>query len=344
MFASGDRITITGNIIEGNGIHGIDIKSSLASYPAASWGEGKLISIVSNMIRNNTINGIRINKTTADEWPRGIEILGNQILSNGEFGIQAKGHHIGISHNTIAFNAQTGTSNEGGIFISGIVGDVADDVLIHGNQIFNNGSNTESYNPGIEISSQVNAITITDNIVTNDSVLTNDEQNRGISFASTNVTNIVMRNNQANGHSDKDVSIPSGGGFNISGETISAYIGTIAAGTTDERAIFSPDRKTIINSAYIINASDITQNDTDYDTLSIVDRGSDGSTTNTITTVNTKTTGGVAILDFDAMSLGTVSTTHMILAAHDVVTFKKTHTSNGQGLDEARVIINYITY
>jgi len=341
MFASGDRITVTGNVIEGNDIVGIDIKSSLASYPAATWSEGKLITITGNIIRNNTEAGVKIWKTTADEWPRGIVVNDNIITSNGKYGIQSRGHHLVLSHNVIAYNCQSGT-NTNGIYISGIDTDPADDILIHGNQIFNNGKSDQT-NAGILISNYVTSATISDNIITNDSVLPNNYQDRGISIASaTGIADIKIKNNQCNGHTT-DVSIVTGAGIYISGETVSVYIGTIAAGSDVEKPIFSPDTNAVILSAYLINASDITQNDTDYETLSVLDRGSDGSATHTICSVNTKITGGVAIHDFDAMHMGNPNSTYKTLTAKDVVSFDKTHSGSGQGLDEAMVMLNYVT-
>jgi len=343
LFASGDRITITGNIIEGNSIHGIDIKSDLTSYPAATWSEGKRIIIVGNIIRNNTDVGIKIWKTTADEWPRGIVIDGNEISGNGNYGIQCRGHYVTISNNNIFSNCLTGAGDYSAIYVGGISGDPCDAVSIIGNTVYNNGKNGQT-NSGILISGYVNQCKIIGNTTNNDTVLSNPYQDYGIYISTTSITNIVMKDNHASGNLTKDVQITSGAGIEITGESVSVRVGTIAAGTDDELPIFSPDSNVVILSAYFINASDITQNDTNYETLTIRDRGADGSATNTICSINTKVTGGVAINDFDAVSMGTPNATHKILTAGDVVSFVKVHGGSGQGLDEAMVQLNYITY
>jgi len=137
------------------------------------------------------------------------------------------------------------------------------------------------------------------------------------------------------------------GAHAIISERITAYFGTIAAGTDDERPIFTAPgiNGTYITKCYLVNASNITQNDTDYETFTLNDKAADGNSTNVIASGTTKSTGGVAVLDFDEMEWDAVlNATHRVLANGDVVTFAKTHSGTGQGTDEMIVIVDYVNY
>jgi len=130
------------------------------------------------------------------------------------------------------------------------------------------------------------------------------------------------------------------------GEQAVLRIGTIAAETDDERPIWAADGLIgcEITDILLVNAVDITQNDTNYETFTIWDRGPTGAGGNKVVECTTKTTGGLAFEDFDPESMGAVSATHSLLERHTVISFGKVHGGSGQGIDEMMVIIRYVEY
>lgn len=340
FFASGDRIVFFGNIIKNNGVNGIDIKADLTTYPLATWGSGKQILISSCEIRGNGNSGVSIWKTNSGEWPYLIAVEGCDIISNAFYGITSKGHYVTISDNFLAFNCTSALGNYSAIMISGLAGDYADSTIIDKNHILNNGSLTKT-NTGITISSYVRKCTLTNNLIENTADFSNNYQNYGFAIVA-DTTDILVRNNKSDGNLTADALITTGA--DIIGEYAAYYIGTIAAGVDDEIPLFTAFNDTCIISASIVNASDIVQDNTNYDNFALIDRGSDGSTSNVIASVNTTIVSGYPLYDFDDRALGNLSNTHKYLSAGDVVSFSKVHQGTGAGTDEMIVNVNYITY
>lgn len=138
--------------------------------------------------------------------------------------------------------------------------------------------------------------------------------------------------------------MPVKAGFDIKREINRAKIdtvkwGTLAAGTDDERPVFYAPEKCVITDIKVINATDITQSDTDYDTYTVTNKSTDGTGTDVLVTATTEATGGLDINDFTPTSLGTLSNAG--LAAGECLSFDLTGTNLGQGTDEMIIIVEW---
>lgn len=118
----------------------------------------------------------------------------------------------------------------------------------------------------------------------------------------------------------------------------SARLAAVSAGSTGEWAVFKAPEACEITAAYIVVDSAITGTDTNYMTLSIVDKGDDGSGTTAIASVDF--TAGTDAAAFDATSLGTLGSAKT-LAAGDVVSFKKAEAGTGMDMPNLLVVIEY---
>lgn len=124
-------------------------------------------------------------------------------------------------------------------------------------------------------------------------------------------------------------------------KTITARVGSISAGTDDERPIFVAPCGCQLKKAYIVNASDISADGTDFTAVELQDKGSDGSGTDTIVSFDTDSNNdNVSLTGFDAHDFGSLSNNS--LAKGDVVTIKKTDSGSGKAFDEAFVELVYV--
>ncbi len=117
-------------------------------------------------------------------------------------------------------------------------------------------------------------------------------------------------------------------------------LGTISA--TASFCVFVAPVAGSLNKAYFVNKTAIAANDTNYWTLALTDKGAAGAGTDTIVTKNTKETGGTAILAYDAYDLGTLSATHKVLAAGDVVLLTVTKAASASNLEEAALMLEFL--
>lgn len=126
----------------------------------------------------------------------------------------------------------------------------------------------------------------------------------------------------------------------IVGETkmVNTYFGTVSAGTDDERSVFVAPYDCELTLTTIVNASDIATDAVSFTTISLRDKGSDGSADNQIAAISTDTT---AISAFDGTSLGTLDATHKLLTSGDIVSLKKVDTAGGDAFDELMIMISY---
>ena len=141
-------------------------------------------------------------------------------------------------------------------------------------------------------------------------------------------------------YSDGTNGIISGSSVKLYGQTFSTCvrIGTIAAGTGDERPVFVAPFDCQLVSVTLVNASAIATDAVSFTTISLRDKGSDGTADNQIAAISTDTTAFTA---FDGVSMGTLDATHKLLTSGDVVTLKKADTAGGEAIDEMIVAITY---
>jgi len=123
--------------------------------------------------------------------------------------------------------------------------------------------------------------------------------------------------------------------------TVEMYFGTVAAGSDDEKPVFVAPHPCQIVAASVVNASAIALNAADYLTLILTDKGGDGTASNEIGKIETKT-GGQAFAAFDEVAFQTLDATHRVLAEGDVVSLNKLSSgASGKATDELIVKIEY---
>jgi len=130
---------------------------------------------------------------------------------------------------------------------------------------------------------------------------------------------------------------------NIYGETftIMCKFGTVAASTDDERGIFVAPFNCTITAAYLMNATTIATSATAITTLTLNDKGSDGTSNNAIAAWNCGAAGTV-LTAFDAITMGALDGTHKLLTALDTVTIKKVDSGGtGAATDELVLMLSY---
>lgn len=119
---------------------------------------------------------------------------------------------------------------------------------------------------------------------------------------------------------------------------VSVRIGSIAAGTDDERAVFVAPHDVIIEKIYLTVGTTVAAGATNYTTLSAQNKGADGTETDEMATINTDT-GETTLTAYVPTSLGSLS--YSTLLKGEAISFKKVDTASGDALDEALVTIVY---
>ena len=108
--------------------------------------------------------------------------------------------------------------------------------------------------------------------------------------------------------------------------SVTSFFGTFATSDDDDIAVFCAPFDCEIISAHVMNGSDLSKSSANYLILTLTDKGSAGSGSDAIATVNTSATD---MDEFDALSMGTISATHGLLSEGDVVSLVKTHNGTG---------------
>ena len=111
------------------------------------------------------------------------------------------------------------------------------------------------------------------------------------------------------------------------------------AGDTFEKAIFSAPEACTITKVGIISDTTLTGQDTDYATIKLVDKGSDGSGTDVIGSRDYTLGNNATAFDLDD-NYGVLANTGLV--AGDVVSIKKEITSTGLATPDLVAIVEYI--
>jgi predicted RecA/RadA family phage recombinase len=114
-------------------------------------------------------------------------------------------------------------------------------------------------------------------------------------------------------------------------------LGTVSV-TTSQVAFVAPTAGSL-NAAKIVTKDAVAANDTKYWTFTLTNKGAAGAGTDKIVEMTTEATGLAA---YTALSLGTLSTTHKVLAAGDVVLFTATATGSATNLTEAALMLEFL--
>ncbi len=121
---------------------------------------------------------------------------------------------------------------------------------------------------------------------------------------------------------------------------VSVPLGAVAA-TTSFIAFVAPVAGSL-NKCYLVTKDAIAANDTDYWTVSLVDKGAAGAGIDAIATKDTKATGGTAFAAYTAWDIGTLSATHKVLAAGDVVLLTLTKAGAATAFAEAVCVLEFL--
>jgi predicted RecA/RadA family phage recombinase len=117
-------------------------------------------------------------------------------------------------------------------------------------------------------------------------------------------------------------------------------LGTVSV-TTSQVAFVAPTAGSL-NAAKIVTKDAVAANDTKYWTFTLTNKGAAGAGTDKIVEKTTKATGGSALAAYTPLSLGTLSATHKVLAAGDVVLFTATKSADATALDEAALMLEFL--
>jgi len=115
-----------------------------------------------------------------------------------------------------------------------------------------------------------------------------------------------------------------------------------AVSSTTTFCVFVAPAAGYLNSCKLVTKNVIAANDTNYWTIALTDKGAAGAGTDTIASKTTKAEGGAAFASYTAWDIGTLSSTHKVLAAGDVVTLTLTKTESAVALAEAAVMLEFV--
>lgn len=119
---------------------------------------------------------------------------------------------------------------------------------------------------------------------------------------------------------------------------VSVRIGTIAAGTDDERAVFVAPHDVIIEKIYFTVGTTIAAGATNFTTISFQNKGSAGTGSDELATFNTNT-GETTLTAFVPHNAGSLS--NNVISKGEAVSFVKADDGSGDAVDEGIVTIVY---
>lgn len=119
---------------------------------------------------------------------------------------------------------------------------------------------------------------------------------------------------------------------------VSVRIGTIAAGTDDERVVFIAPHDVIIEKIYFTVGTTIAAGATNFTTIDFQSKGTAGSGTDSLASFDTDT-GNVTLTAFVPHDVGTLS--NNFIKKGESISFDKADTASGDAVDEGVVTIVY---
>jgi len=119
--------------------------------------------------------------------------------------------------------------------------------------------------------------------------------------------------------------------------TVQVGVSAVAAGSATEVPVFKALHACTLTKVGFVPKSAITGADTNYMTLSFVDKGSDGTGTGTIASRDYSSGNDVAAMDFE--DSGTLS--NASLAEGDTVSFKKAETGTGMAMPDLIAVVEF---
>ncbi|MBK05392.1 MAG: hypothetical protein CL920_33885 [Deltaproteobacteria bacterium] len=276
LYASGDRICIIGNILENNGVQGVDLKTDDTLSPT-HWGKGRQVTIKNNIMRENGWSGVSIvaKPSQGDEWPYSVNVVGNEIYKNGRQGIVAGGRDINVLGNLVHQNSQDQTLSTvlGGIRIEGFIDEhtppnvtYSEKINIDGNICWDNKtSNTNIVYSGIYVVQTVKHCTLSNNLLVNELSQTT-QKTLGITVAN-GATDILLKDNQSTGHEAPTHVSPNmsiGNLVDVLGESIVVELGDFSGNFNLKIPIFSPNTNSCLFAGFFTNSLSLPGSNQNY--------------------------------------------------------------------------------
>ena len=127
-------------------------------------------------------------------------------------------------------------------------------------------------------------------------------------------------------------------GVAIATQSTQVRIGTIAAGTDDERTVFVAPFDCVIDKIYFTVGTTIAAGATNFTTITFESKGAAGSGTDALGTFNTNT-GETTLTAFVPHNVGTLANNKILKGL--AVSFDKADAASGDAVDEGVVTIVY---
>lgn len=121
-------------------------------------------------------------------------------------------------------------------------------------------------------------------------------------------------------------------------QEVSVRIGTIAAGTDDERCLFVAPHDVIIEKIYVTVGTTIAAGATNYTTISFQNKGSAGTGSDELVTFNTNA-GEITLTAFVPHNSGVLANNS--ISKGEAISFKKVDAASGDAVDECLVTVVY---
>lgn len=333
LFASGDTVVVTGNILVNSLVKGLDIKSDLQNYPESKYGfNGRRLTITGNIIDNSGLAGVAISQNADNgDYNYLIDVSHNQISRSQNEAITFSGRFITLSHNHIFENCLASASYHAVRIGKNLPLALTKDVTIQSNMIVNNGSDAGAGH-ALYISAYVEDCLVQGNTIQNDPILPNAKQKRGL-YVNQLTKNIHVKDNRITGHSTIDVTVVTNA--DILGESSGVTIGSLAAGTGGEYALLSMPRPGAIIRATWIASNGIAADATDYVVLDLRKRS--GAT---ITSLSQHSTATTAMSAFTRSTFANMK--YVPVAKGDTLTVNITQNGAGKEIKNGYFLIEYI--
>jgi len=333
LFASGDSIVVSGNVLQNNLVKGIDIKSDLANYTENEYGfNGRRLTITNNIIDGNELVGISISQNTSNgDYNYFIDVSNNQISGSKQSGITLSGRFMTVTNNMIFENCLAESSYHALLVGKNLPKALTRDINISNNIIVNNGSE-KSQGQGLYISAYVEDCLVQGNIIRNDPALPNPNQKRGL-YVNQLTKNITVKNNQVSGHPVIDLTIVKHA--DIRGESAHVMIGSLAKGDRGEFPLLSMPKSGAIVRAVLVTASPIPADSTDYIVFSL--RKHSGGSAPVI--FSNYSTAGAGTTAFEHIPFPDV---RQSVSQGDLISVNITTAGAGQEVRNAYILLEYI--
>lgn len=122
-------------------------------------------------------------------------------------------------------------------------------------------------------------------------------------------------------------------------KSINIVLGSVSA--TTSQILFTAPTNCVLTNFDMVTKDDITANDTNYWTIALTNKGSDGSGSDTIASLTTEATGGQGFTGYDTWNIGSLDSAYTTFTKGDVVLLTLTKTASATAFAEALACLSY---